>query len=319
MKSIFKKNLFGTVIIIIVFAGFYVSFVLGQHSSKYVRNSKKVGRKKNTKKSKSTKGDRRKKGAQNVSELTFYGEAIAYNEVKIQGEQGGKIIYLKHRPGDKVEKNEILVKFNTKKLLLQIKKAGIEKKAILTQIQDAKLKVEISQGNLKRAQRLFDRKAISREDFEQNTNDLALAESNLKKIKTSFEQANISLKLLEEQKKDSVIVSPIKGIVNKKYYNLKEIYRSGDSLYHIVSLDKMYINVRVPENSIASIRPGTKAKAFFSALDTDYTGYVEKLPPGNTEDKYNFIVQVVVKNKKHAIRPGMFAKVEFIMGKKKKK
>ena len=148
-----------------------------------------------------------------------------------------------------------MVRFDTKKLDLQIDRATFEKSALQAQIKDADLNLQTCKINLQRTRTLFNRGATSKEELEKSDNALETAKSSLRKAQEALNQANITLQLLEEQIKECQVASSINGIVNKRYYNLNEIYKSGDAIYHLVNIDQMYINVRVSENYITRIRP----------------------------------------------------------------
>lgn len=243
--------------------------------------------------------------------LIFYGESTAYEEINIQGEQTGKIIFLKYKLGDLVQKNENIAILDTKKLYLQLDKARLEQRSALEDIKDASLNLKTAKISFDRTRNLFERNAASKEALETSRVAFDASKSSLRKAKENLKQAQIALKLLEEQKKECRFVSPISGIINKKFYNLNEIYRSGDTLYHVINIDRIYINVQIPENAIAMIKPKMKVKILFSALKTEYFGVIEKIPPASNENKYSYTVQVLVDNPSHNIKSGMFAKVIF--------
>ena len=322
MAPIIKNNIFGIMITLVVFAGFYVSFVLGQRSVNPNKSSAAAMDRKSSPRQRQPRATA--SGTESIATLmdssasTFYGEAVAYAELKVQSEQGGKIVYLQYKEGDNVKQKELMVKFDTTKLDLQIERAVFERKALQAQIKDAEVNLQTCKINWQRAKTLFNRGATSKEELEKSDNALDAAKSSLRKAQEALNQANISLKLLREQRKEYQVHAAITGIVNKRYYNLNEVYKSGDVIYHLVNIDKMDINVRVSENYITRIHPGVKARVVFSALNHEYPGVVEKLPPGSSEDKYNFTVKVVVANADHKIRPGMFAKVVFAIASKTK-
>lgn len=313
-NNILVKNFLGILITTLVFAGFYVSFLLGQYSV-----GKKSGKGKGQQQSPEGRPKTKKpKGKNNGDSLVqdksghiFYGESAPYEKTNIQGEMGAKIVKLKHQKGDPVEKNEVIVQFDTSKIDLEIKRTASKKKATTQKVKEAEAEYQSALKDQQRNKELFAKGTISTKDVEDGNNRLQTAQTSLRNAKEELEQIEIDLNLLHKKIQESKLPSPIKGIVSLQNYNLQEIYKAGDTLYEIINIDKIYVNVKVPESYIKNIRPEMKAKVVFIAIDNqEYPGVVKQILPKSEQDGYNFVVRVLIDNPKHRVLPGMFAKIK---------
>jgi RND family efflux transporter MFP subunit len=184
----------------------------------------------------------------------------------------------------------------------------------LQQVQQAETNLKAAQTNLDRNQQLFKDGLISQQQIDDLQNKVEAAQASLNSTRENVSQADTQIALLENGLENFVVRAPISGIINTKNYNLQEIYRANDVLYHVVNIDDVYINVDVPETYIQQIREGMQVSVTFNALgEQRFGGTVETVLPSSTTANRTFTAKVRVKNPGHAIKPGMFASVQIAL------
>ncbi|MCK5687281.1 efflux RND transporter periplasmic adaptor subunit, partial [bacterium] len=224
----------------------------------------------------------------------------------------GEITFLSGDIGKKVAEGEEIVKFDNTALLLEIKKADSEKKAALQQIKQTKSAFETTRKEKNRILGLKKKGMVSESEADSIVNQYRTSETNLSRARESAIQIGVRIQLLNESLKDCVVTSPINGIIDSRHYNLKEIYKAGDTIFHVVDIDKIYLIVKIPEVMINKMYIGKKTDIKFEAIpDTVYSGIVQKIPPGQGSDYRSYSIEVLIDNVDHKIRPGMFGKAEF--------
>ena len=244
----------------------------------------------------------------------FYGTAAPSAEVNVQSKQGGTIIFLKGKEGNSVKKGEVLVRFDDSEQQLNLEKARSSRNAALQQVQQAESNLKAAQTNVERNQQLFNEGLVSQQQMDDLLNKLESAKTSLNSASENVKQADTQIALLEKDLGNFVVRSPINGIIDLKNYNLQEIYRASDVLYHVVNIDQVYVNVDIPETYITQVREGMKVTLTFNALnDQQFSGVVETILSSGTTANRNFTVKVLVENPDHAIQPGMFASVEIAL------
>jgi RND family efflux transporter MFP subunit len=246
---------------------------------------------------------------------TFYGTAAPFEEANVQSEQGGTIVALNGKEGDAVRKGDVIVRFNDSDIRLQLEQAKSSRNAAAQQVQQAESNLKTVETNYQRYQKLLDDGFVSKQQVDDLQNQLESARSALNSAKESVTQAEANVKLIENNLQDFSIRAPISGVIDAKNYNLQEVYRSGDIIYHLVNIDRIYVNVEVPETYISQIREQMPVTVAFDALEgREFEGLIETISPSGGEDNRSFTVKVLLDNPDRAIKPGMFGRVNVILG-----
>jgi RND family efflux transporter MFP subunit len=241
---------------------------------------------------------------------TFYGTAIPYAEANVQGKYGGKLILLQGREGDRVEAGEVIVKLDDSDSRLQLQQAIAAKNSALQSVNQAESNFETAQTDLKRYQQLLTNGFVSKQNVDAMQNQALVAQANLQSAREQVKNAEAQIKLLENTLKDMKIKAPIGGIIDEKHFNLNEISGAEAVIYHIVDIDRVYIEVEVPESHISAIREEMSVDVTFDSLKgQEFSGTVERIIPTGNRQNRNFIVKVLIENPNHLIKPSMFARV----------
>ncbi len=240
---------------------------------------------------------------------TFYGTAVPYAEANVQGKYGGKIVFLKGKEGDDVKKGEVVVKFDDSDTQLQLQQAIANKNTALEQVNQAQSNFETVQADVKRQEKLFEDGIVPQKAVDDARNRLQTVQAALNTSHESVKQAEAQINILENTLSDFNIAAPISGVIDEKRYNLNEVYRAGDILYHIIDIEKVYVEVEVPETYISQIKEKMNVEVFFDPLeDQEFSGVIDRILPKSDPQSRNFPAKVIVKNPERQIKPGMFSR-----------
>ena len=213
------------------------------------------------------------------------GETEAYEDVKVAANASGRVEWIGPREGQTVEKGALLAKID-----VSVHKAALE---------HAQAAYNLANDLCKRRRRLYANKIIAREELEQNETQLKLALTDLEQIKVKYEHGFPK--------------SPIKGIINYLYVDVGEYADAGKPIADIVNIDKIKINVRVPELDIRFVQKGQKTPVKIDAFpECAYDGTVEFVSFKADPATKTFLVRSVIDNSGHDIRPGMIGRVAFV-------
>lgn len=241
---------------------------------------------------------------------TFYGTAVPYAEANVQGEQGGKIIFLKGKEGDSVRRGEVIVEFDDSDLQLEIQQAVTTKNTALQNVNQARSNFETIQTNATRYEELFKEGFVPRQQVDDVNNQLQAAQAGLNTALEAVKQTEAQISLLQNRLQDLKITAPISGIIDEKHYNLHEIYRAGDIIYHLIDIDRVYIEVEIPESYISQIQEKMTLQVFFDSLEgQEFSGTIERIIPKGDPQSRNFLAKALVKNPNQVVKPGMFSRV----------
>ncbi len=144
------------------------------------------------------------------------------------------------------------------------------------------------------------------------------ANANLKAAGAQHEAAQAGLKAAEEQLEYTRIRAPFSGIVTQRHIEVGETAHQGQKLMSGLSLDKLRVNVDVPQNLIPAIRKDQKARIILpdgnSVAANDLTIFPYAQSGSNT-----FKVRLnLPKDDIPGLFPGMYVKAAFQTGAQKR-
>jgi membrane fusion protein (multidrug efflux system) len=213
------------------------------------------------------------------------GETEAYEDVKVAANAAGRVEWLGVREGQTVERGALLAKID-----VSAHKASLE---------HAKAAYDLACDLCERRRRLYANKIIAKEELDQSETQLKLALTDLEQIKVRYNHGFPK--------------SPITGIINHLYLDVGEYADIGKPIADIVNIDKIKINVRVPELDVRYVKKGQKTPVKIDAFaERSFIGTVDFVSFKADPATKTFLVRSVIDNPEHDIRPGMIGRVAFV-------
>ena len=217
--------------------------------------------------------------------LLLPGETEAWHDVRLASEIDGIVERIDPREGQTVKEGQLI--------------ATIEVSALKAALDHAEASFELADKLYQRRKLLSERNVIAKEELDRSLNKRTLALSNLRRAKVKYERGFLH--------------SPINGLVNHLHVDVGEFVDRGDPVADLVNVDKIKINVNVPELDVRYLRVGQKAMVTVDAFPgrrlpgrIDFVAY--KADPATK----TFRVRVLIRNTDREIRPGMIARVAFL-------
>lgn len=125
---------------------------------------------------------------------------------------------------------------------------------------------------------------------------------------------NLQKEAVAQLRKNSVIKSPITGVVTARNFEPGDLYASMPIL-HIMQIDKLKVKAYVSEKYFANVKVGNKIDIEVDVYPGEvFEGSVSRIDPAIDAATRTFGVEVVVPNKDERLRPGMSARAVFNMG-----
>jgi len=150
------------------------------------------------------------------------------------------------------------------------------------------------------------------------------AEAQVSSAKASIEEAKARLQLTETLLKDSVIASPVNGLITYKAFETGETAMPGKAIYTIHDMQKIWARVDLEESDIGRIKLNGKAVVSSNALpEKIFDGEVTEIGreaafatqrdvSRGRQDIKTFRVKVLVKSPDGLLKPGMTVAVKFL-------
>jgi len=213
------------------------------------------------------------------------GETEAFEDVKVAANTAGRVDWIGPREGQQVNKGDLLAKIDVSAL-----KAALDR---------AEAAYKLADDLYQRRLRLYEHKIIAKEELDQSETQRALALADLKQIKVQYNHGFPK--------------SPIAGIMNYLYVEEGEYADVGKPLAEIVNIDKIKINVQVPELDVRFVKIGQQTPLKIDAFpDRTLMGTIDFVSFKADPATKTFLVRSVIDNPGHDIRPGMIGRVAFV-------
>ena len=241
--------------------------------------------------------------------VTANGLVKPIDRIELKSKASGAVIELPIEVGDQVEKGALIAKLDQ-----------VDERTALAQaradLDIARAELDLAEKNFERRQQLFSGDIISKEAQDQTELDLAVARSKLVQATTALDRA-------EEQMEDTVITSPVDGIILQKYVERGQIIASGVSnvgggtpIADVADMRDVHIEAGIDEIDISKIVVGQKAAIRAEAYpEKVYTGEVVRIAPEARVEQNVTLFDVVVRveNIDANLKSGMNATVEVVI------
>jgi len=220
--------------------------------------------------------------------LNFSGEVRAWKNVNLSFNVRGKIDRFYFDEGYKVNKGDLMAK--------------LEKDDYQAVRDQSHAQWEKAKRDYERSRRLWEEGSIP----EQLVQD---AQTALKAAAAALEAAELNLK-------HCLLYAPFSGHVAYRYGEEKEMVAGGQTVFTLMDLSRVLIEVGVPEKNIDRIKKGQKASVNFDAIPGKiFEGKVTQVAVSSLPDIRLFKVEITVENPKLIVKPGMTAVSAIIIDK----
>lgn len=184
------------------------------------------------------------------------------------------------------------------------------------EMDNARQNLVAAQAGLNAAQSSFDDAQLKLDSFNDNSNENSIEQSRL-----TLEAAKVSLNEARKQLGDSVITSPITGIILEKpldtgdsVVSINSAYGGGNAIVKVADLSRIQIRTFVDEIDIGKIKVGQSALVTVDTyFDREFEGAVTNIfPQGVTTGQglVNFVVMIEVDNTDGLLLGNMTASVK---------
>jgi membrane fusion protein, multidrug efflux system len=219
--------------------------------------------------------------------LGAIGTTAAVQGVTVSADLAGMVERVLFDSGRAVRAGDILAVLDTRQEQAQL--AAVEARR------------ELARVTFERVQELLNQKVISKAEFDRATADLQQSEAQLGEIRAVIQRKTIR--------------APFSGVLGIRQVNLGQYLAGGDPLVTLQSLNPIYVNFGVPQQSAGQIPVGRVVKITSADVGgLEWQGRVTALDSIVDETTRNIQVQATLPNPDGKLRPGMFVQTEVVVG-----
>ena len=238
--------------------------------------------------------------------------------VAITPEVTGEIVELPVKEGDRVKKNQLLIRIKPDSYAAQRDRARANLESAQATLQMKKVEMNFIESNFKRTQELFRSGFTNQQELDKMKADLDSSRAQLEAQQGYVQQAQAALKESGESLNKTAIYSPMDGTVSKLNVELGERvlgsgFSQGTDLMTVADLGKMEAIIDVDENDVVLVSIGDTAKIELDAFKNKvYNGVVTEIANsakttamGTQEEVVNFAIKIALSDFNPQVRPGM--------------
>ena len=219
--------------------------------------------------------------------IEYTANLIAYEEINYAPASPGRIEAINVEVGSHVRKGQLIVQMDQ------------------TQLMQAKEQYLNAKSNFQRMDTLHKLNSISEQAYEGT--------------KTQYEVAKTNYEFLQ---RNTRLVSPINGIVTGKYFESGELYSGAPNtmagkaaVVTLMQINPLKAKINLSEKYYPLLKEGMKSTVSVDIYpDQQFVGKIFRIYPTISPDTRTFPVEIVIKNPKEILRPGMYARVSLDLG-----
>ncbi len=146
------------------------------------------------------------------------------------------------------------------------------------------------------------------------TSNLQTKSNAIATSRTAFElqRAEAEIKLLELHLNHLTVTAPANGYITTHNAIMGGATAANELLFSITNIDKLYVNINVPEAFINNIKQDQEVAVSFPTLGKTVEGKVTFISVMGNPNSQTFPVMVLIDNKEHEIKGGMAAQVTIV-------
>jgi cobalt-zinc-cadmium efflux system membrane fusion protein len=187
----------------------------------------------------------------------------------------------------------------------------------LSRYHQSKTKLALAQSNMDRIKTLVEKKIAARKDILQAETDYKTIQTELRTDEDRLTLFGVSTSELgqEGRKKPLLPVrSPMSGVITEKHAIVGELSDPSKSLYTIADLSSVWVVVDINEKDLAKVRKGQSARVIVGAFpDLKLTGRIAYIADQLDQATRTVKARVEVANPGRKLKPEMFATIELTL------
>jgi RND family efflux transporter MFP subunit len=231
-------------------------------------------------------------------ERSWDGVVEAVHQATLSAQTGGRVLELPYDVNDYVEAGEVVVRFT------DVEQQSGQRRA-QANLSAAQAAFNEAEADFRRISEVFGRQLVSRAQYDQSVARRDSARAQLDAARAAVREAG-------ELVDYTVVRAPYSGILTERFVEVGETVGPGQPLVAGLSLDRLRVQVEVPQSDIAAIRRHGRAWVVLGDGRRVEAEQVIVFPYADPLT-HSFRVRLELPEADTGLQPGMTAKVAFML------
>ncbi|MGD0038614.1 MAG: HlyD family secretion protein [Bacteroidota bacterium] len=227
------------------------------------------------------------------------------NRVSVSAKILGRIDQLTADEGDSVQQGQILVRLDDSDLRAQEAQTKASLAFARENILLAKVNLDKAQTDFQRASTQFNQNIIPKEQYDHALSEFESTKARLNIANAQVVAAQAQLGVIQTQLKNTIISSPMTGVVSKRWVLTGDVVQPGQSIFTIYNVKDIWVTANLEETSLSNLQLGDKVEIGVDTYpDIKFSGTIIRLgsntasqfsliPPNNASGNFTKITQRV--------------------------
>ncbi|HBQ61908.1 MAG TPA: efflux transporter periplasmic adaptor subunit [Balneolaceae bacterium] len=213
------------------------------------------------------------------------GTLLANEGIEIRSEISGKIVELRLREGQQVQKGDLLIKINDSELQAQLKQA--------------EYRMSLAEVREKRQKQLLERGGISQEQYDATLNEL-----NVLKAETDLIKAQID---------KTEIYAPFDGVVGLRNVSNGSYITPNTQIATFQSINPIKVEFSIPERYAGVVQQGNRVFFNVQGQEEGFEARIYAVEPRINTQTRTLTMRALADNPEGYLLPGAFANIELVL------
>ncbi len=212
----------------------------------------------------------------------------------------GSITVIAVKEGEQVKKGQLLLTIDDRDVAEKVRAA----QNAVASAQEQKKLADVTLGRYKK---LYDERALSRQEFDQ-------VETQKNVAGNEYERAKAMLREAEAIQGYARVRAPCAGVVTGKKIDTGSMAVPGMQLLTVEDISAFLVEAAVDERLAARIKPGIPVNVAIDSLDKNMNGRISEVVPSVDPSTRTFVVKITVSGA--GLKTGLYARVRIPTGKR---
>lgn len=235
-----------------------------------------------------------------VEELTVTGTLTSPRAARLAPEVEGRVAAILVDAGDRIARGDRLLDLNDEFARLDLAQAEALYREAVAELDDARRRLDEVQ-DLTRRTSVADTEVRAREaEVKRNR-----AVVDRRRAEQAYQAALLARHTLK---------APFQGVIARRMTDLGEWVPTGTAVFELVAVDRLRLDLQVPQAYFGRVAPGTPVLVQLDALpNAPLEAQVSKVVPVSDPSARTFLVRVALDNGEGRMTPGMSARARVRM------
>lgn len=215
------------------------------------------------------------------NKITSTGTVIPNEDVELRSEISGRITRINFEEGSRVKKGQLLVTVNDADLRAQLQKLESNRK--------------LYKDMEERQRTLLEKEFISRQEYDQVSNQLATATADIQALRANMEKAYIR--------------APFNGVVGLRQVSEGSYVTANSPIARLVDVSPVKIEFSIPGRYNQMIKEGDKITFTAEGNPETYEAKIYAIQPNIDPATRTLQVRALFDNKNQEVMPGAFVRI----------